>query len=166
MIMPSEIFYALSDEDAGDMVAYLKTIEPVDNELPPTEIKLMGRIMAGLDESLASSASLVPEGPRSAMPERGSTAEYGEYRVRTFCVACHGDDLSGAQPPDSASPFAPSLIPYADFGLESFITAIRSGVASDGRQLDPKVMPWPSSGRMTDQDTEAIFLYIRRLAGK
>lgn len=164
MIMPSDVYYALSDEDVGDMIAYIKTLAPVDNELPTTVIKLMGRMIAGIDENFGSPASLVPEEPRMSMPERGPASEYGKYRSGTYCAACHGADLAGAQPPDPSSPFAPGLLPYAAGSLESFTAAVRLGSTPDGRRLDPVYMPWPSLGQMTDQDVEAIYLYLRTLA--
>lgn len=38
VIMPARNFYNLSDEDLGALIAYLKTLPPVDNEMPPLRI--------------------------------------------------------------------------------------------------------------------------------
>jgi hypothetical protein len=36
--MPARVFYNLSDEDLGALIAYLKTLPPVDNELHPLNL--------------------------------------------------------------------------------------------------------------------------------
>ena len=36
--MPSESFYSISDEDLGAIIAYLKNLPPVDNELPERQL--------------------------------------------------------------------------------------------------------------------------------
>src|SRR5574342_379505 len=50
IIMPSRFFYYLSDEDLGALIAYLKSLPPVDNELPRTELGPLGRVMLVLGQ--------------------------------------------------------------------------------------------------------------------
>src|SRR5574341_2495932 len=45
VLMPSQIWYYLSDEDLADLIAYLKSLPPVDNKLPPTDLGPLGRVM-------------------------------------------------------------------------------------------------------------------------
>jgi hypothetical protein len=45
VLMPSRIWYDLSDEDLGELIAYLKSLPSVDNELPPTDRGPVGRVM-------------------------------------------------------------------------------------------------------------------------
>ena len=45
LIMPSDEYHALSDADFGAIVAYVKSVPPVDNEVPKTEIRLLGHIL-------------------------------------------------------------------------------------------------------------------------
>lgn len=47
MIMPSRFFYYLSDEDLGALIAYLKTLPPVDNEMPSLTLGPLGRLTLG-----------------------------------------------------------------------------------------------------------------------
>src|SRR5690606_32604677 len=46
LIMPSAAFHRLSDRDAADLIAYLQQVPPVDHELPATEVRTPGRLMA------------------------------------------------------------------------------------------------------------------------
>ena len=48
LLMPSRVWYYLSDEDLADLIAYLKSLPPVDNEPPKTELGPLGRVMMTL----------------------------------------------------------------------------------------------------------------------
>jgi hypothetical protein len=48
VMMPARYFYYLSDEDLGALIAYLKTLPSVDDELPPLNLGPLGRVMLGL----------------------------------------------------------------------------------------------------------------------
>jgi hypothetical protein len=47
IIMPSGHFYYFSDRDLGDIIAYLKSIPPVDREWPEPEFSALGKILIG-----------------------------------------------------------------------------------------------------------------------
>ncbi|NNF04314.1 MAG: cytochrome c [Rhodothermales bacterium] len=163
-VMPAAQYYYLSDEEAGDLVAYLKTLEPVDNELPPTEFKTLGKFIAGMDENFKLEPDMMMDVPRVPMPaERGPTAEWGRYRTSTICTICHGTDLTGGQPPDPGSPPAPDLRVAASWDLDGFRTALRTGETPDGRQLDGYFMPWEAFRHMTDDEIEAIHRHLQTL---
>ena len=49
-LMPSRIWYYLSDDDLADLIAYLKSLPPVDNELPKAELGPIGRVMLTLGQ--------------------------------------------------------------------------------------------------------------------
>src|SRR5215207_1767577 len=50
VLMPSRIWYYLSDEDLGALIAYLKSLPPVDKEMPPTDLGPLGRVMLTLGQ--------------------------------------------------------------------------------------------------------------------
>lgn len=162
-VMPSSQYYYLSDEEAGDLVSFLKTLEPVDNELPPTEFKPLGKFIAGMDENFRLEPDMMMDMPRVPMPEPGPTAEWGRYRTSTICTVCHGGDLSGGQPPNPDSPPAPDLRVAAAWNLDGFKTAMRTGETPDGRQLNEKFMPYVAFRYMTDEELESIHMYLRTL---
>ena len=76
--MPSEAFYSLSDEDLGAVIAYLKNLPTVDNELPERRLGPLYQL------SILSNPSLIPaevinhDGSRPPAPEPGATVEYGQ----------------------------------------------------------------------------------------
>jgi mono/diheme cytochrome c family protein len=60
-----------------------------------------------------------------------------------------------------------NLTPDKQTGLgnwssEEIVTALRTGVRPDGRQLAP-IMPWQAFSRLTDEDAYAIAAYLKSL---
>src|SRR5574341_696469 len=92
LLMPSRVWYYLSDKDLADLIAYLKSLPPVDNEPPKTELGPLGRVMMTLGqlppEATVPDATVIDhDAPRPVAPEPGVTGEYGMYLART-CTLC------------------------------------------------------------------------------
>ena len=99
LIMPSNSFNKITDADLGAIIAYLKTIPPVDNEVPETRLAPIGRVIALLSPGgLLTASEIDHTAPRPPDPVRGVTAEYGAY-LATICSLCHGENLSGRSVP-------------------------------------------------------------------
>jgi len=165
-IMPSNVFHSLNDEDLGAVIAYLKSVPPVDNQLPERRIELMGRLMmaAGMFPPLAVER-IDHANPPPAGPEPGVSIAYGEYLSRT-CTECHGAELNGAPfgPPGQEVP-TPNLTPggaLAAWTEQGFFTTMRSGVTPGGKQLNEE-MPWQYFGQMSDEELSALWMYLQSL---
>lgn len=173
LIMPSNQHYAMSDEDLGALLAYIQSLPPVDKELPELKLALFPRAMyvLGPMDFLVPAELIDHEAPRPTPPERGVSAEYGEY-LAGLCSLCHGPSFSGGPipgtPPDD--PPALNLTPggeLAGWTFEDFLTAMRTGVTPGGRQLRDEYMPYETLfGDMTDEEWEAIWLYLQTLPPK
>jgi cytochrome c553 len=164
LIMPSYAYARLSDRDLGAMVAFLKQIPPVDNELPPFRLRPLGRalVAAGAFDEEFVAKKIAAEG-RYEEVEAGLSLEYGEYLATiSGCISCHRADLKGgpAGPPDA--PPAADISPAALAGWDDadFFRAMREGRRPDGSEIS-EFMPWPVMGRMTDDELSAIWLYLR-----
>ena len=158
----------LSDEDLGAIIAYLKTIPPVDHTLEGERFTPLAKILlaSGLMDKLPVEA--VSHEVNVTAPERAATAEYGEYIVNTNdCRICHGPELNGGPFPDpTITKISPNLTPGGELGFwneEDFINVIRTGVTPSGHQLDPEFMPWPSYSKFYDEELQAIWLYLQSL---
>lgn len=166
--MPSGVFYYLSDEDLGALIAYLKNLPPVDNELPLTDLGPLGRVMLTLGqlppEIVPNVIAIDHDGPRPATPEPGVTVEYGKY-LSTTCTLCHGENLNGQMITTDAEYLAPNLTMGGEmhaWSEEDFIATLRTGVTPSGRQLKD-VMPWKYLGQMTDDELQAVWMYLQSL---
>ncbi len=163
LVMPSSVFNNLADEDIAAMIGYLRTLEPVENDLPPTEFRMLGRLLAAamIDPAFEVRTNAARSEPA---PERGPTAEYGEYLASASCVHCHGGDLQGLEvPPAPGSPPAPNLVATSKWPFDQFVETLRTGVTPAGRQMDPHFMPWTATAEMTDDELMAIYRYFGRL---
>ena len=168
--MPSNYYTHLSDEDLGAIIAYVKSVPPVDNDLGQRNISFPGTIIFGVLGYNDLPAALIDHDNAggSVKPPEGATAEYGDYLARiAACGECHGANLEG-RPPEAAEqgpPAGPNLSPggnLSQWTQQDFATAMRTGQTPDGRQLSDE-MPWPYYAGMTDDELQAIWLYLQNL---
>lgn len=165
-VMPSNTFYYMSDEDLGALIAYLKSLPPVDNELPARRIEPVGRVMMAVGMMPPLAVDRIDHStPPPAAPEPGVTVAYGKYLSHT-CTECHGVNLNGAPfgPPGQEVP-TPNLTPggtLAAWSEAEFITTLRTGVTPGGYELNEE-MPWQSYGQMRDDELKALWLYLQSL---
>lgn len=162
MVMPSGAYNKMSDADAADLIAYLQTIPAVANDNAGIEWKTMGKILAGGPIHLADYV-FTGSGPATS-PTPDSTAAYGEYIANAVCAYCHGDNLEGKMVEEGPeSVLAPDLRAAGQWPAEQFHQTMTTGVTPDGRELDPEIMPWTMTSRMTQTERESLRLYLASL---
>jgi mono/diheme cytochrome c family protein len=165
-IMPSKAFRYLSDEDLGAIIAYVKSVPPVDDPLPERSVAPLGRLMMGAGMFPPFAADQIDHAsPPTPAPVVGVTAAYGQYLTHV-CTECHGANLNGAPfgPPGQEVP-TPNLTPggeMAAWSEQDFIDTMRSGVTPSGHKLKEE-MPWKSFGQMTDDELKAAWMYLHSL---
>jgi hypothetical protein len=101
-------------------------------------------------------------------PAPGRTVEYGSYLAR-LCTGCHGESFAGGPipgaPPEMGVPL--NLTPHetglAGWTEEQFRTVLREGRTPSGHQIDPAQMPYPTMGRMTDDEIGALFMFLQQV---
>ena len=155
----------LSDEDLASIIAYLKTIPPVDHTVKERYFTPLARILlaAGMLGKLPAEA--VSHDVHVTAPERGVSIEYGEYLVNTNdCRECHGPQLNGGTSADpTATWISPNLTSGGELGFwteEQFIETLRTGVTPGGHQLSEN-MPWEVYRNFYDDELKAIFMYLQ-----
>jgi cytochrome c553 len=169
IIMSSPLFAAYSDADLSAMIAYLKSIPPVDNQLPRTLTPLFYLLVGSGQFKELVAEQIDHTRPYPVAPAAGVTVAYGRHLATVAgCSGCHGEALVGRTPEEAAEgpPAGPNLTPggtLANWSEEEFITAIRTGATPDGRILDAQEMPWPYFAGMSDEELQALWLYIRAL---
>lgn len=168
LFMPSAEFYFLSDVDLGRVIAYIRSVPAVNNEMPVSRLSVTGRIVMNITEEITFlPAELIPhDSPRPVSPEPGITPEYGEY-LSYSCKVCHGLTLSGGEIPGFPPewPSAPNLTSgrgsrLPTWGEDGFIEIIRTG-RKHGRSINHEYMPWESYRHMTDDELCAVYLYLQ-----
>ncbi len=174
MIMHSDVFHNLSEEDLGAVIAYVKGVPPVDNEVPERRLLPLGRILVALGLFDSETIPFIPaeridhSAPFVEMPEQGATAEYGQYLMSiTLCSMCHGPDLRGGPALEPESPPGPNITGYGAPGgwsEEQFVSTIRTGVTPYGKTLDPAFMPWDVFAKITDEELGAMWRFLASLS--
>jgi mono/diheme cytochrome c family protein len=173
LFMPSTEFYYLSDADAGKVIAYIRNVPPVDNEMPASKLSVTGRIVMNITKEITFlPAELIPhDAPHPVSPQPGVTPEYGEY-LSYSCQVCHGPTYSGGEIPGFPPewPSAPNLTTgkgsrLPAWGEEGFIEIIRTG-QKHGRSINPDYMPWESYRHMTDDELRAVYTFLQSLPPK
>lgn len=164
-LMPSKLFHALSDDEMGAMIAYLETVAPVDNELPPSALRFLGKALTGAGQFPSAASPIDHEAEHLAeAPAHAATVAYGAHRAATLCTYCHGDGLrGGTQPVEPGTRVPPPLQHIQVLSLSQFATIMRTGMMPSGHQLNPRIMPWPAFQHMDDAEIEALYRYMKTL---
>jgi cytochrome c553 len=169
MIMPSEDYNRLTDQDLAALVGYLQQLPPVAGQGAVLQLPVPVRVLYGLgliqDAAARIDHSLPPEQP---VPE-GVTVAHGRY-VANMCMGCHGPQLTGGKiagaPPDW--PAAANLTNGDGHGMQpyasaaAFSTMMRTGRRPDGTEVSP-VMPFNALKNLSDTDLGALHAYLRTL---
>lgn len=178
-LMPFMPFQEMSDEDITAIISFLRSQEPVRNEIERSKYSLLGKALLAL-------GAVEPEGPKKTPPKSvviDSTIEYGSYLANSIanCMGCHternlktgefiGEAFAGGMefPPDDFSKgysfITPNLTPDKETGVMSywneadFIKIFRAG-----RVFEGSPMPWGAFSRMEEVDLKAIYRYLQSL---
>jgi mono/diheme cytochrome c family protein len=172
MIMPSEDYARLTDDDTASLVAYLQQMPAVPGERAqinvPVPVKVLYAFGVIKDASEKIDHTLPPSRP---VPE-AVTLEHGAY-VANSCIGCHGQHLSGGKIPGGAPtwPAAANLTPGKGSAMsryptpDLFLAMMRSGHRPDGTPIS-QVMPFGSLGRMNDTDLRAVHAYLKTVPAR
>jgi mono/diheme cytochrome c family protein len=169
-IMPSQDFHYMSDADLGALIAYIRSVAPVDRvaSKPQVSLSFMGNVLygAGMFGHLLR-ADVIDHTVQPTAPQPGVTAEYGQYLVNiNGCHDCHGAQLAGGKPGAPNSPLAPNLTPGGELAAWSeadFLKALHTGVTPAGTNLRDEFMPWKFKGQMTDDELKTIWANLQSL---
>ncbi len=170
LIMPSADFHALSASDVGAIVAFLKTLPPVDREPRVRKLTFLSHIIfqiGGLGDSL--NVERIQHGVAAATVGPAGGLAQGKYLVKVLgCRNCHGEDLGGGKDANPKAPAAPGLVKgsaVAGWSAEQFVSTLKTGVRPDGRPLG-EFMPWKTFGAAREDELGSIAAYLRSLPGR
>jgi len=135
----------ISDQDLGDLIAYLKQIPPVDTDFPAISYGPFLPIAPALGIYTPVAELIDHNAPRLTDPAPGETVEYGRY-LSSICAQCHGNGMANA-------------MNSKNWRQEDFVRTFNTGVLPDGRQLGP-TMSSETFNEMNDTELAALWLYF------
>jgi mono/diheme cytochrome c family protein len=169
--MPIEFYRGLSDADVAAIVAYVRSVPPVRNQVPRTQYRIP------LPPTYGPPVGKVADVPR------GDKVAYGRYLAGPagHCLECHttpgpqgapdlqnklgagGLVFNGPWGASVAANITPTGIgKYSDAELKKVVT---TGVRPDGSRLKPP-MGTAYYAHMTTADLDALVAYLRTLPPK
>jgi len=169
-MMPYQSLRHMSDEDLASLVVYIRSLPPVRNLLPKTEIIFPVKyLIRGVPQPITEPVS---------SPDRSDRLKWGEYLITiASCNECHTPQDRGAPKPGldygggftldgpwgtvASSNITPDATGISYYDEALFIQAMRAGYVK-ARKLN-SIMPFGEFGVLTDDDLKAMFAYVRTL---
>lgn len=171
MIMPSEDYNRVTDQDLAALVSYVRSLPPQRGAAAVVGLPPPVRILYGFGAIKDAAAKIDHSLPPSQPVPAAVNAQHGAY-VANMCIGCHGEHLSGGKipggPPDW--PPAANITPGENSAMalykdaRSFVAMMRSGKRPDGTPI--KVMPFESLAKMNDVDVQALYEYLKTVPAR
>jgi mono/diheme cytochrome c family protein len=169
--MPSVDFARMSDQELSDVVAYIRSNPPVDNQVPAPTLGPLGKVLVATGQIILSATEIESHTATHLVlpPEAAPTVEFGRH-IAGVCTGCHAQNLAGGPIAggDPAWPPAANLTPHATgmagWTLDDFSQLMTEGTKRDGTAVLPPMNGIVPFGRnMTDVEMEALFLYLQSI---
>jgi mono/diheme cytochrome c family protein len=168
-VMPYHVYNGMADTDLDAVVAYLRSINAVSNQIPESTIPTAGFPTPPYTTGIVA-------------PDASDKAARGAYLVNSVmgCTDCHtpvdpttgapqmDKYLAGKQPYEGpwGIVYGGNITPDNETGIgawtdEELKRAILTGVRNDGRRLI--LMPWFVYSSLTDEDADAVVYYLKNV---
>ena len=175
-LMPFHNYGQMDRRDIEDILAYIRTLQPIDNEVPPGKLNFPLNLLV---RTMATPPS------HQELPSREDTVSYGRYLVNAAaCAECHtpkerGESVAGLEYAGGMEFEVPSgvvrssnITPEPNTGIggwsrEAFLERFKGENQSHTQALpvEPSkfntIMPWNSYSGLTDEDLCAIYDYLQ-----
>ena len=177
-LMPYPAYKIMAEEDVHAIVAYLKTLKPLENEVPETTLNFpLNFIVRTMPH---------PATPQKR-PDSSDTLALGKYMATiAACDECHtpkekGEPIAGMEFAGgfkfvipSGTAYSANITPDTETGIgkwtkKDFINQFKFYSNPDSQRIVvPQgefntVMPWTQYSGMTEEDLGAIYDYLRTL---
>jgi mono/diheme cytochrome c family protein len=176
-VMPYHNYGRMDPEDIYSIIAYIRTLQPIKNEVPVSSPDFPMNVIIN---TIPVKATL------TKLPAETDVVNYGKYLINAAaCIECHtkfekgklvaGTEFGGGREfpfPDGSLVRSGNISPDKATGTGSwseddFLKLFHS--RSDSITLTKKlqsgefntIMPWTMYGKMKDNDLKAIFAYLR-----
>lgn len=168
-VMPYHVYNSMADTDVEAVVAYLRSVNAVNNPVPEPTVSTEGMPSPPYQTGILA-------------PDASDPAARGAYLVNSVigCTDCHtpvdpttgapqmDKYLAGRQPYEGpwGIVYGGNITPDEETGIGSWTDeevkrAIVSGVGKDGRRLI--LMPWYAYANLTAEDANAVVYYLKNV---
>jgi mono/diheme cytochrome c family protein len=175
---PYTSFAHMQRSDVRDLIAYLRTLEPVRNRTPPHDVPFplnIRRLVGGWKLLYFDRSPIVTD------PARDATWNRGRYLVEgpAHCAECHSSrNLAGAikestrfaggRDPEGVG-FIPNITPAAigAWSADDIMRILTDRHTPEGREVGSSMEDVvTNTAALPDEDRRAIAVYIKSLPGR
>lgn len=176
-VMPFHYYGQMDIEDVESIIAYIRTLKPIENPVPPSKS----------DFPMSFIINTIPHKAHfTKLPEKIDTVNYGKYLTNAAsCIECHtqfekgslveGTEFGGGRQftfPDGSVLTSSNISPDMETGIgrwdeQAFVNLFRARVDSAAMNMKVNagefnsIMPWTMYGKMNEEDLKAIFAYLK-----
>ncbi len=171
MFMPAEEFQYVSDDDMAALIAYLKSLPPVDRIRSTNRIGPVGRALYLKGDLPLVPAEMIEHNAAHPAPvPMAASVAYGAYIAEIGgCKGCHGPGLSGGKIPGTPPDWKPAanLTPtgIGHYTEEDFFRALREAKRPSGVAID-SLMPVRFTKLMSDDEIRAVWMFLKTVPPK
>jgi mono/diheme cytochrome c family protein len=175
-LMPYPAYSRLAKDDINAIIAYIRTLKPIDKADVPKKLMIPATMFGPLP------ANILDQNKR---PDPSDKVKYGEYLVTmASCIDCHTPMTP--QGPDFSKAFSGGLHFKSDFvdvttanitpdsttGIgswseEMFLAKFKTNLEATEKGVNPgklnTEMPWANYAKMSQEDLKAMYAYLRTL---
>ena len=165
--MPYHVYNGMADSDLEAVVAFIRSVNPVNNKVPENTVNTEGMPTLPYTQGIIA-------------PDGTDKAARGAYLVNSVmgCTDCHTPIdpatgipvlekyLAGRQPYEGpwGIVYGGNITPNTETGIgdwteQEIKRALVAGIAKDGRRLI--LMPWYAYSSLTPEDADAVVFYLK-----
>ena len=173
-IMPYQHYSKMAKNDILAIVAYIRTLKPIERTTPPRKLEIPMSMLGPLP---------VVNLDNNTIPDKADKVKYGEYIVNAaVCSECHTP--MGPQGPDFSKIFSGGFVfdlpmfkvgvanitPDSATGIgtwteEMFLARFKNNGADEMVNKYPgrmnSIMPWAMYAKMGEEELKAVYAYLR-----
>jgi mono/diheme cytochrome c family protein len=170
-VMPADDFARMSDRELSDVVSYIRSMPPVDKEMPavaPGPVLTM-LLATGKLKPVAVDPEVIPDHQAAhpvEPPPVAPDAAYGQT-IANVCTGCHGAGLAGGpilRGPPSWPPAA-NITPAGPIGqwtFDDFSKFLETGTRPDGSLVkEPMTLAVKYTKNLTETERQALWTYLQ-----
>lgn len=173
-LMPYHGYSRMAKGDIQAIVAYVRTLKPIEKTTPPRKLVITAAMFPPLPQNTLE---------QNTRPDPSDKIKYGEYLVTAgSCGDCHtpmtpqGPDFSKVFSggfkfvSDFVNVMTSNITPDSATGIgawteNEFVTKFKTNLAMTEKGEDPgkfnTEMPWSLYAKMKEEDLRAIYAYLR-----
>ncbi len=176
-IMPYHNYGRMDKEDIYDIIAYIRTLAPIENSIPKRSLAFPMNFIVN---------TIPVKATFSQKPSRSDTINYGAYLVNAAaCVECHTPVKKGQIIPElafsggrdfhmpngvvnSANITSDKATGIGGWSAEQFVARFKAYTdPANSPSIGPKsvntIMPWTMLGGMDTSDLRSIYAYLQTI---